>query len=71
MAKKVKRLYRSENNVIIGGVCAGIAEYFDMDPTIVRLIAVLVALLGFTGVLIYLVMWIITPTKSEVLRNKK
>lgn len=70
MAKKTKRLYRSEKDVIIGGVCGGIAEVYDLDPTIVRIIAVLVALLGFTGALIYLVLWIVTPTKSEVVRRK-
>ena len=49
-----KRLYKS-NNKKICGVCAGIAEYFDIDPTIVRLIWAAVTLAGGSGILIYIV----------------
>lgn len=49
-----KRLYKS-NNKKICGVCAGIAEYFDVDPTIVRLIWAAVTLAGGSGILIYIV----------------
>lgn len=58
---ETKRLYRSRTNVMIGGVCAGLAEYFNMDPTIMRLIFVLLALLGGHGVLLYLIMWLVVP----------
>jgi len=64
MVKKVKRLYRaSKKDSIIAGVCAGIAEYFDIDPVIVRLIWVL-AIFGWGfGILAYLLAWIIIPRR--------
>lgn len=65
MARKVKRLYRaSEKNSMIGGVCGGIAEYFDADPTLVRLAWVVLTIISLgVGVLGYLIMWIIMPRK--------
>ncbi|UTY39809.1 PspC domain-containing protein [Allocoprobacillus halotolerans] len=56
-----KRLYRSNRDVMICGVCGGIAEYFDIDPTIVRLIAVVFIFGAGSGVLAYLVGAIIIP----------
>ena len=50
-----KRLYRSRRDVMIAGVCGGIAEYFDIDPTIVRLIAVVLILGWGSGLLAYLI----------------
>ncbi|ADL68616.1 phage shock protein C, PspC [Thermoanaerobacterium thermosaccharolyticum DSM 571] len=64
-----KRLYRSRNQVIIGGVCGGIAEYFDIDVTIVRLIWALIALVGGTGVLLYIIAWIVVPENPHQLKN--
>jgi len=63
--KKMKRLYRaSKNDSMIGGVCAGIADYFNVDPTLVRLFWVLMTIFSFgTGVFGYLIMWTITPRK--------
>ncbi|NPE26933.1 PspC domain-containing protein [Methanococcoides sp. SA1] len=62
--KKVKRLYRAaEKDSMIGGVCAGIAEYFDVDPTIVRLLWVLFVFGWGTGLLAYLILWVIVPRK--------
>ncbi len=58
---ETKRLYRSRTNVMIGGVCAGLADYFNMDPTIMRLIFVLLALLAGHGILLYLIMWLVVP----------
>ena len=62
--KKIKRLYRaSSKDSIIAGVCAGIADYFNIDPVLIRLLWI-VFILGFgTGVLAYLVAWIIIPRK--------
>ena len=60
-----KKLYRSKNNRRVAGVCGGIAEYFDIDPTLVRLLALLFILLGGAGVITYLIAWIIIPEKSE------
>ena len=56
-----KRLYRSETNQMLCGVCAGIAEYFGIDPTLVRLAWVLFSLLGGSGVLGYIIAAIVIP----------
>ncbi|QPK78806.1 PspC domain-containing protein [Corynebacterium lizhenjunii] len=56
-----KRIYRSRTDSHLGGVCGGIAEFLDVDSTIVRLIFVLATLLGFSGLLAYLIAWIIIP----------
>ncbi len=56
-----KRLYRSRRDVMIAGVCGGIAEYFDVDPTIVRLIAVVLVLGWGSGLLAYLIAVFIIP----------
>jgi phage shock protein C len=53
-------LTRSETNKRIAGVCGGIAEYFDVDPILVRVAFVAAALMGF-GVLLYIVLWIVLP----------
>lgn len=57
----MKRLYRSRRDVIICGVCGGIAEYFDVDPTIVRLIAVFLILGWGAGLIAYFIGAIIIP----------
>lgn len=61
-----KRLYRSETDVMLGGVCAGLGEFFTLDPTIVRLIFVVLFLTGSLGFWVYLVMWIVVPLESAV-----
>ncbi len=58
---ETRKLYRSQTNKMIAGVCGGIAEHFGFDPTLVRLAFVLAALTPLHGVLIYLILWIITP----------
>jgi len=60
-----KRLYRIPGEGMIGGVCAGLAEYFSVDPTIVRLIFVLLLLTGSAGFWIYVIMWLIVPVKPS------
>jgi phage shock protein PspC (stress-responsive transcriptional regulator) len=58
-----KRLVRSSTNKMFAGVCAGLADYFNIDPTIVRL-AFVILFLASTGVpvgLIYIVLWIVMP----------
>lgn len=60
------RLYRSESDKILGGVCGGIAEVYDVDPTLVRLITLLIVLGTGAGLLVYLVAWLIMPTESEL-----
>ncbi len=55
-----RRLYRSRKEKIIAGVCGGLAEYFDIDPVIVRLLMVLLFIYG-VGVIIYILAWIMIP----------
>ena len=57
----VKRLRRSRDEKVIGGVCGGIAEYFEVDPVLVRAAFVFFTLIGGAGVLLYLVLWVIMP----------
>ncbi|MCQ2193982.1 MAG: PspC domain-containing protein [Paludibacteraceae bacterium] len=57
MAKQLKK----SSNGLLTGVAAGIAEYFNMDPTIVRILFALVTVMGGCGVLIYLLCWLIMP----------
>ena len=61
-----KRLYRSETNQMLCGVCAGIAEYFNLDPTLIRLAWALFCVLGGSGVLAYILAAIIIPPESRV-----
>jgi len=56
-----KKLRRSRSDRMVAGVCAGLAEYFSVDPVLVRLVFVLLALAGGPGVLLYIVLWIIMP----------
>lgn len=67
------RLYRSETEKKIAGVCGGIAEMLDVDPTIVRLVAIVFAFAtGVVPVLIgYIVAWWIVPSKSELEGHSK
>lgn len=58
-----KKLYRIPSKGMIGGVCAGLGEYLDLDPTVIRLVFVLLAFGGGSGVLIYIIMWLIVPLK--------
>ncbi|MFH1366523.1 MAG: PspC domain-containing protein [Patescibacteria group bacterium] len=56
-----KKLYRSNKDKIIAGVCAGLGEYFDLDVTLVRIIFVVIVLAGGAGVLAYIILWILVP----------
>ncbi|MDO5572727.1 MAG: PspC domain-containing protein [bacterium] len=62
MQDEIKRLYKSRNDRVICGVCGGFAEYLKMDPTIVRLIMVLIALTG-GGIIAYLIAAIVMPER--------
>lgn len=59
------RLYRSVHGRVIGGVAGGLADFFGIDPTIIRLIFVLLVIFGGSGVLIYIILWIILPEKNQ------
>jgi len=60
-----KKLYRSKKNCVIGGVCGGIGEYFDIDPIIIRLLVVLIFFMGGAGLIAYIIAWIIIPQKPN------
>lgn len=62
-----KKLYRSVTDKMIGGVCGGLAEYFAVDPVIVRLIFVLAVIFGGSGILAYIILWIIIPQKPYII----
>lgn len=60
-----KKLYRSKNNRVISGVCGGIAEYFQIDPTLVRLLWILITLAGGAGIIGYIICLIVIPERSS------
>lgn len=61
ISKPVKKLYRSRRDKMIAGVCGGLANYFAIDPTIVRLLFVLFLLLGGSALLAYFILWLVVP----------
>jgi phage shock protein C len=64
-----KKLYRDENRKVIAGVCAGLADYFSVDVTIVRLLFVLTLIYHGGGTLAYIVLWIVMPRRNGVLSD--
>lgn len=60
-----KRLFRSNTNRVIAGVAGGLSEYFNIDPLVIRLIFIFLAIFGGSGILIYLIMWLLTPQNPE------
>jgi phage shock protein C len=56
-----KKLYRSRSNKMIAGICGGLAEYMDADPTVIRLVAALLVLAGGLSIWAYLIAWVIIP----------
>ena len=68
-----KRLYRDPDNKLLGGVCSGIGSYFNSDPLWFRLAFIIAIFLGFSGVIVYLILWIVIPearTTAEKLEMK-
>jgi phage shock protein C len=65
-----KRLYRSRTERVLLGVCGGLAEYFGVDPVLIRLIFIAFILLGGCALFFYLVMWLIVPLKPESFTNE-
>lgn len=60
-----KRLYRDENNKVLGGVCAGLANYFGIDPVVIRIIFVVLLFAGGIGFLPYIIFWIAVPSSAS------
>lgn len=62
------RLYRSTTDKVIGGVAAGLADYLNIDPVIARIIFVLLVIFGGSGVLVYIILWIVIPAQRPVFK---
>lgn len=62
-------LYRSRTNEVLGGVCGGLGEYLGIDPTLVRLVFILFTLAGGSGILIYLLLWVIIPRQDSAVAS--
>jgi phage shock protein C len=63
MSEPIRKLYRSRTERKLAGICGGLAQYFNVDPTLVRVAFVALAVLGGAGVILYLAMWLIVPTE--------
>ena len=61
MGEEPKKLTRSKNDAKIAGVCAGLGEYFNVDPTLVRILFVVLALAGGPGLIAYIILWLVVP----------
>ena len=60
---QTRKLYRSRTDRKLAGVCGGLAQYFNIDPTLIRVLFVVLAVLGGSGLIIYLLMWLIVPNE--------
>jgi len=67
MSKTSSRLHRSRSNRMIAGVCGGLAEWLGWDPTLVRILYIVVSVVSaaFPGILAYLVLWLVMPERSS------
>jgi phage shock protein C len=61
-----RKLYRSRSQRMVAGVCGGLAEYFNVDATLMRVLFLILAVVGGSGLVIYLLMWIIVPDAGKV-----
>ena len=66
--QRVRKLYRSETEKMVAGVCGGLAEHFETDPTLMRAIMIVLMLCG-PGLLLYPVLWIMVPQRPEPLAS--
>ena len=60
-----RKLYRSRSNRQLAGVCGGLAQYFNLDATLIRVLFVVLAVLGGSGLVLYLALWIIVPREPQ------
>jgi phage shock protein C len=60
-----RKLYRSQTQRMLAGVCGGLAEYFNIDATVVRVLFLILAVFGGSGLVLYLVLWIVVPNASK------
>lgn len=62
---ETRKLQRSTSNKMIAGVCAGVGKYFNLDPTIIRVLYVLMVFFAGFGILLYLILWLVIPSESQ------
>ena len=60
-----RKLYRSRTNRKLAGICGGLGQYFNLDATLLRVLFVLLAVLGGSGLILYLALWIIVPREPQ------
>lgn len=67
MPEAKQRLHRSRGNKMVAGVCGGLAEWLGWDPTLVRILYVVVSIasVAFPGILVYLVLWLVMPERQS------
>jgi phage shock protein PspC (stress-responsive transcriptional regulator) len=70
-AGEKKRLYRDESDKLLAGVASGLAQYLQVDPAIVRFIFILLVIFGGSGILIYIILWLVLPSRSLVSNIRK
>ena len=70
-ADEPRRLFRAANDKVLGGVCAGLANYLKLDPAIVRLLFVVITFTWGFGFLLYIILWIVLPTKALATNARK
>ncbi|MGB2954748.1 MAG: PspC domain-containing protein [Anaerolineales bacterium] len=61
-----RRLFRSENERVLGGVCGGLGDYLGIDPVFIRIFFIIWTVLGEFSVLVYILLWVVIPNESEV-----
>jgi len=69
MTNAGKRVFRTNRNKMVAGVASGFAEYFEVDPVLVRIIFIILTLINGIGLLIYLILWLIVPLDEEKVYN--
>jgi phage shock protein C len=65
MSEGVKKLYRSSKHRMLAGICGGIGEYFELDPTIIRVLFVALSVFAGGGILVYIILWLLVPLEPE------
>ena len=69
MSKTADRLHRIREQKVVAGVCMGLGEHFNIDPVIFRVLFILLTLTNGLGIIAYGILWIIVPTKSQIVEN--
>ena len=68
---KNKKVYRNQDDELVAGVCSGLAEYFEIDATLIRIIFIVLGISGGSGILIYLILWLLIPRKDKIKIEKE